>query len=104
MKRIGLIIAVLLAMFTAGGQVPVDDLASTGAGNSLMTFYNLHSGQKTVASNNDWHLALSVRPSVFPSNTLQGTTLRINEGFDVQTYQVPGFTADSFSVSLSSLS
>jgi hypothetical protein len=78
----------------------VSNTATTGQQNASMTFYNLQSGQKTVASNIDWHLAVSMRPSQFPNNTLQGTTLRINEAFGVQAYRVTGFTADSFSVAI----
>lgn len=78
--------------------IPVYDSISTAAGNADMVFYNLNNGQKTVASNTDWHLAVSVRPSLFPSNTLQGTTLRINEQLGVNVYQIPNFTADSFNV------
>ncbi len=76
--------------------VAANDSVATAAGNTDMVFYNLQSGQKTSASNIDWHLALSVRPSLFPLNTLQGTSLRINEALGVNAYQIPGFNADSF--------
>lgn len=78
--------------------VPVYDSVNTAVGNTDMVFYSLNGGQKTSTSNTDWHLAISVRPSLFPSNTLQGTTLRINEQLGVNVYQIPNFTADSFNV------
>ncbi len=82
------------------GQTVVNDSAVTGSGNTNMVFYNLQTGVKTVVSNTDWHVAVSVRSSVFPNNTLQGTTVRINEAFGVKVYLIPGFTADSFNVSV----
>lgn len=78
--------------------IAVYDSVSTQALNTDMVFYRLNDGQKTNSPNNDWHLAVSVRPSLFPSNTLQGTTLRINEQLGVNVYQIPNFTADSFNL------
>ncbi len=78
--------------------IAVYDSVSTHAGNTDMVFYRLNDGQKTNSSNHDWHLAVSVRPSLFPGNTLQGTTLRINEQLGINVYQIPNFTADSFSL------
>jgi hypothetical protein len=76
------------------------DSVFLGAGNQDMVFYNLQNGTKTVASNTDWHLAFSIRNAQFPSNTLQGTTIRTNEANGVAIYEIPGFTADSFSVNV----
>lgn len=79
-------------------SIAANDSAITGAGNTEMVFYQLSTGTKTTASNTDWHLALSVQPSQFPSNTLQGASLRINEANGIKVYEIPGFTADSFNV------
>ena len=96
-KILGFVITLTFAL-NSNAQSIVNDSATTSADNTGMTFYSLQTGQKTVAANNDWHIAVSVRPSLFPDNTLQGTTIRINEAFGVQAYLIPGFTADSFYV------
>ncbi len=98
MKRIWGFICVTTIFLNTSAQIITTDTATTSSENKDMTFYSLQTGEKTVVANNDWHLALSVRPSVFPSNTLQGASLRINEAFGVQAYMIPGFTADSFNV------
>jgi hypothetical protein len=41
---------------------------------------------------------------LFPSNTLQGTTLRINEAFGVQVFHIVGFSPDSFLVPIDTAS
>ena len=96
-KFLGVTGVVFMALFCMA-QTIVNEAVSTGAGNNQMVFYQLKCGEKTIASNTDWHFAVSVRPSVFPNNTLQGTTIRINEALGVKVYQIPGFTADSFNV------
>ena len=96
MKRIWGFICVTTIFLNTTAQIIANDSATTSSENKDMTFYSLQTGQKAVVANNDWHLALSVRPSVFPSNTLQGASLRINEAYGMHVYVIPGFTADSF--------
>jgi hypothetical protein len=101
MNRVVVAVFFFFSFFAVDAQVlTANDSATTGFNNTKMTFYNIKTGAKTTVANNDWHLALSVRPSQFPSNTLQGTTMRINGAFGVKVYEVPGFTADSFSVTV----
>ncbi len=99
MKNVYSLLLLCITFVNINAQtIPVYDSASTATGNTDMVFYGLNGGQKTTASNTDWHLAISVRPSLFPNNTLQGTTLRINEQLGVNVYQIPNYTADSFNV------
>ncbi len=101
MKSVVFTILSCALFVTAYSQsITANDSALTGAGNTEMVFYQLSTGSNTTASNADWHLALSVQPSQFPSNTLQGASLRINEANGVKVYEIPGFTADSFSVAV----
>ena len=96
MRRVSLIFVVVTLFLCGKAQISSPDTAYTSPENRDMTFYNLRTGVKTFVTNDDWHLAVSVRPSVFPSNTLQGTTLRLNGSFGVTAYMILGFTADSF--------
>ena len=68
MKRVFGIIAVATFFLNAGAQIAVNDSVNTSSENKDMTFYNLQTGQKTVASNSDWHLAVSVRQAAFVWN------------------------------------
>lgn len=89
---------VTVSIFTNNyGQVTANDSVSVNSGSSDMVFYDLSSGQKTITSNTDWHLALSVRPTQFPNAPLGGTTIRINEANGVKVYYVPNADAASFS-------
>ncbi len=100
MKRFFWIIIVATSFVHVNAQFVVNDTVTTSAENKDMTFYSLATGAKTLVANNDWHLAFSVRPSAFPSNTLQGASIRINEALGVKVYQVLGFDEDSFGVSI----
>ncbi|MFN8321185.1 MAG: T9SS type A sorting domain-containing protein [Chitinophagales bacterium] len=100
MKRLFLILSTIIYTGFCQAQIVANDSAHTGNQSDEMTFYSLRTGQKTTVSNTDWHIALSVRASQFPLNTLQGTTIRINEAWGVKAYQIPGFTADSFNIKL----
>lgn len=62
-----------------------------------MTFYKFSNAQKTVVSNDDWHLAVSIRPTQFPDAPLGGTTIRYNQAFGVTVYYVPNAGAADFS-------
>jgi hypothetical protein len=98
MKKI-LMFLVAVATFSTTVSAQADSV-TLSAGSQNMVFYNLQNGTKTVTSNTDWHLAFSVRPQVFPTNTLQSTTIRTNEANGVAIYEIPGFTADSFSLTI----
>ncbi len=92
----------VLCLFTVSiftniySQVTANDSVSLNAGTTDMVFYDLSSGQKTVTSNTDWDIALSVRPTQFPNAPLGGTTIRINEANGVKVYYVPNADAASF--------
>ncbi|HWB63832.1 MAG TPA: hypothetical protein VG603_10000, partial [Chitinophagales bacterium] len=71
MKHIFTLITALLALFTTNAQVLApNDSALTGTGNTQMVFYSLSTGYKTVSSDTDWHLAITVRPTQYPSAPL----------------------------------
>ncbi len=97
MKRI--FSALLFSAFfcTTNAQLVANDSVEIGQDNKLTTFYSLSTGQKTNASYNDWHLAITVRPTQYPGSTLGGTTIRINEAFGVKVYYVPNANAAAFS-------
>jgi hypothetical protein len=78
-------------------SIVANDTAELGAGNSQMVFYKLADGTKTVSSNTDWHLAITVRPTQFPNAPLGGTTIRINEANGVKAIYVPNAAAADFS-------
>jgi hypothetical protein len=62
-----------------------------------MTFYSLATGTKTVVQNDDWHLAISIRPSLYPETPLGGTTIRHNGQLGTRVYYVPNARAATFS-------
>lgn len=65
------------------------DSVILGPGSTNMVFYRISDGVKTVVPNNDWHLAVTVRPTEFPNAPLGGTTIRYNEAFGVAVYVLP---------------
>ncbi len=96
MNRILLTITAFLLFSTSYSQpLTPNDSVSTNAGNTHMVFYNFTTGYKSVSSNTDWHFAVTVRPTQFPDYPLGGTTVRINEAFGVNVYQIPGFNETS---------
>ncbi len=97
-KRVSCILTGIYISVFANAQVTLHEQVTIGANNNDMVFYQMKCSETTTSSNSDWHFAVSVRPSVFPSNTLQGTSVRINEAIGVKVFQIPSFTADSFNV------
>jgi len=97
MKRIFSALLLSIYFCTANAQIVANDSAETGPSANLMTFYSLSTGVKTVASNTDWHLAITVRATQFPESPLGGTTIRINEAMGVKVYYVPNTNAAGFS-------
>lgn len=96
MKRIFIAFLVCAVYFSANSQIITYDSVEVGANTEKLTFYSLADGQKTTASNTDWHLAVSIRPSLFPTSPLGGTTMRINEANGVKVYYVPNTDAAGF--------
>lgn len=97
MKRTGWTV-MLVAMAVAGmAQVFVaNDSVITGFQNNDMVFYSFASGSKYTAPVNNWHLAITVRPTQFPNSPLGGTTIRINEAMGVKAIYVPNSKASDF--------
>lgn len=97
MKRILVLIIFSIYFLAGNAQVIVRDSAETGPEANLTTYYSLATGQKTTVANNDWHLAISIRPTQFPNAPLGGTTIRFNQPFGVTVYYVPNAIAADFS-------
>lgn len=97
MKRFYFAILLSIAAFSTQAQgIPVSDSVTLGAGTTDMVFYQLSSGTKTVTSNTDWDLAITVRATQFPGSPLGGTTIRINEANGVRAIYVPNADAAGF--------
>lgn len=88
MKKSIFISAALLLGFTSQAQW-VADSVSVGNRAEKHVFYSFATGAKTEALANSWHLAFSVQSSQFPNNTLQGTTIRTNNGKRVRVFVAP---------------
>lgn len=65
------------------------DSVSVGNRAEKHVFYNVSTGDRYEANANSWHLSFSVQPSQFPNNTLQGTTIRTNNGKRVRVFVAP---------------
>jgi hypothetical protein len=86
-----------ITLFINGqAQIIANDSVEIGTDSKNTVFYGLGTGQKTTASYNDWHLAVSIRATQFPASPLGGTTIRVNEAFGVKVYYVPNASAASF--------
>lgn len=86
----------ITSFFTQAQGIAVNDSVTLGAGTSDMVFYQLSTGTKTVSSNTDWDLAITVRATQFPNAPLGGTTIRINEANGVHAIYVPNADATGF--------
>ncbi len=80
------ILSILLLPNLVSAQINRDSVATLPR-TALDVFYNMHNGQKDTVRANNWHLAFAVRKAQYPLNTLQATTIRINDGQDVEVYQ-----------------
>ncbi len=87
MIRFVLLCTSLLLLSTS--SFAVTDSVSLGINKDKVVFYSLKNGVVSSIPNNDWHLAFSSQPALFPSNTLQSATVRINEAYGVKVYKVP---------------
>lgn len=97
MKLASILLLFLASGFTSSAQSTIpNDSVITGADNTQMVFYQLSTGQKTVTSNTDWHLAITIRPTQFPNAPLGGTSIRINEANGVHAYYVPNANAAEY--------
>jgi hypothetical protein len=77
--RILYFILIIACSVGLNAQNMVSDSAETGVQYQDAVYYNVSTLAKTTTSNLNWHLAFSVRPSQYPTNTLQGVTVRYNE-------------------------
>jgi hypothetical protein len=68
-----------------------------GINKDKVVFYSLKNGVVSTIPNDDWHLAFSAQPALFPSNTLQSATVRINEAYGVKVYKIPNKGIADFS-------
>ena len=97
MKRVYGLVVIVFLFCTGYAQVIVpNDSAITGPGYNQLIFYSLATGTKTSASNTDWQLAVTVRPTQFPQSPLGGTTIRHNEANGVSVFIAPNANAASF--------
>jgi len=76
-------------LFLSASSYAVTDSVSLGINKDKVVFYSLKNGVVSTIPNNDWHLAFSSQPALFPSNTLQSATVRINEAYGVKVYKIP---------------
>ncbi len=86
--RILYFILIIASTVGLNAQSMVSDSVSTGAQYQDIVYYNLSTMAKTTTTNLNWHLAFSVRPSQYPTNTLQGVTVRYNEANPATAMQV----------------
>jgi hypothetical protein len=97
MKKILLVICCVVLFNAVFAQVLTpNDSVSTDINNSQMVFYSLATGAKTLVSNTDWHIAVSIRPTQYPNHPLGGTSIRLNGGNGVKAYIAPNVTVSSF--------
>jgi hypothetical protein len=90
-------ILVLLALCWTIGAIAQSDSVSLGAGATNMVFYNVATGAKTVAANDDWHLAFTVKAAIPPYNTNQAAAIRINEAYGLKLFRSPNQKLDVWS-------
>jgi hypothetical protein len=81
--------SVLHSFFFLRSSYAVSDSVSLGVNKDKVVYYSLKNGVVSSIPNDDWHLAFSSQPALFPSNTLQSATVRINEAYGVKVYKVP---------------
>ena len=81
---------VLLCVLSLG-TFAQNDSVSLGSGATNMVFYNLRSGAKTTAANNDWHIAFASRyiAGITYATTCQAAAIRINEAYGLKLFRCP---------------
>jgi len=100
MKKLTVLFTSLLLSLTGFSQNWIQDSVSVGTRAANHVFYSLTDQSKTVVDANSWHLAFSVQPSAFPNNTLQGTTIRTNNGKRVRIFETPFGDSNNFNLPL----
>ncbi len=80
------ILSILLLPNLVSAQINQDSVATLPK-TALDVYYNMHTGQKDTVRANNWQLAFAVRKAQYPMNTLQATTIRINDGQGIEVYQ-----------------
>src|SRR5690606_37164896 len=98
-KILSLIAAALICGNTdAQSIITPNDSANTGTAYPDMIFSNLATGANTPASDTDWHLAISVRPTNPPpfGNLMEGVAIRINEGLGLTVAVAANNNASTF--------
>ncbi len=100
MKKLTFLFLSLLLSVSGFSQNWIQDSVSVGTRAANHVFYSLADQTKTVVDANSWHLAFSVQPSAFPNNTLQGTTIRTNNGKRVRVFETPFGDSNNFNLPL----
>lgn len=78
-KNIFVILLSTLAI-NAFSQCPINDSTEMGPNGGNDIFYSLKDKIVSTVANNNWHMAISVMRSQFPSNPSSGVAIRINSG------------------------
>ncbi len=86
----------LTTIIFANAQSPTIDSVFMGAGYVNQIYYKLNTGQTGQQVSTSWQLAVSVQPSIPPTQTLQGTTIRINGGYGVEIFKVTDTDSSGF--------
>jgi hypothetical protein len=86
----------ILCSANVNAQTPVIDSVFMGAGYANQIYYKITSGVTGTQTAANWHIAVSVQPSIPPTQTLQGTTIRINGGYGVEVYKVTNTDSSGF--------
>ncbi len=80
MKKIILTILMFATSISVFSQCPTNDSTTMGPNGGNDVFYSLKNKVVSTVVNNNWHMAISVMRSQFPSNPSSGVAIRINSG------------------------
>ncbi|MFI5221529.1 MAG: T9SS type A sorting domain-containing protein [Bacteroidia bacterium] len=86
MRKILLSLTLFATIISVHAQSVVDSAMMT-SGYTTDIFYSMKNGVVAGSGNSTWHLAFATRPSLFPNNTLQSTSIRINEARGVNVFK-----------------
>lgn len=90
LKQLFFISALAVSTISATAQL-VSDSVTMGPGYSNQVFYQLSTGNKTMASSTDWDLQFF--------SSLFSASIRVNNGFDVELYQAASTDTTNFATS-----